>query len=119
MPPLRALIQQTAWVLYINWGTTTVAELIIATTLVYWLYQQRTAVNRRTTALVNKIIQWTLETGVLLSAATSLTLICFLTMRENYIWIAVYVVQARLYSNTFLASLNSRATLRAMNEMKL
>jgi hypothetical protein len=44
---VAALIQQTAWVLYINWGTTTVAELIIATTLVYWLYQQRTAVNRR------------------------------------------------------------------------
>jgi hypothetical protein len=44
---VAALIQQTAWVLYINWGTTTVAELIIATTLVYWLYQQRTGVNRR------------------------------------------------------------------------
>ncbi|KAF8191672.1 hypothetical protein K438DRAFT_1830924 [Mycena galopus ATCC 62051] len=108
---------KAGWVLVVIWGTSSTAELLIATTMVYTLYHQSTDLSGRTVELVNKIIKWTIETGILLSATTTLTLILFLAMRDNYIWLAVYVVQAKLYSNSLLASLNSRATLRAMNEI--
>ncbi|KAF7355529.1 hypothetical protein MSAN_01469900 [Mycena sanguinolenta] len=43
-----------------------------------------------------------------------ITLLCYVTMVANFIWIALVVITARLFSNSLLTSLNSRATLRAM-----
>ncbi|KAF7343441.1 hypothetical protein MVEN_01776800 [Mycena venus] len=137
--PIETFKKRSGWALNVNWATGTANDLIIATTLVYWLYRQRDDGNQRrvlTVALVNKIIKWTIrldwgssEAGCaftsfalsdgLNSATTTITLICFLTMRASYAWVAVYVVQARLYSNSVLSSLNSRATLRAMDEISV
>ncbi|KAJ7821324.1 hypothetical protein B0H14DRAFT_2831596 [Mycena olivaceomarginata] len=105
-----------AWLLNSLWSVASANDLIIAVTLVYWLYRQRPAADRRTVALVDKLIAWTMETGVVTSAAGLASLVCFATMKKNYIWIAFFVVNARLYSNSLLASLNSRARLRAMSE---
>jgi len=38
-------------------------------------------------------------------------------MKGNFIWIAVFAVGARLYSNSLLASLNSREALRTMSDV--
>ncbi|CAK5261810.1 unnamed protein product [Mycena citricolor] len=59
---------------------------------------------------------WTMETGLLTSAAGLVNLICFVTMKENFIWLACYVVAARLYSNSLLASLNSRVALHSASQ---
>ncbi|KAJ7041969.1 hypothetical protein C8F04DRAFT_1390831 [Mycena alexandri] len=111
--------EQLSSILYANWAASTVNDLTTAATLAYWLHRQRANVHTRTVALVDKIIKWTLETGVILSTATTLTLILFATMPRNFIWIAMYIVQAKLYSNSFLASLNSRKALNAMNQVTL
>ncbi|KAJ7440199.1 hypothetical protein FB451DRAFT_142098 [Mycena latifolia] len=75
--------------------------------------------DNRTVALVDKLIAWTIETGVVTSAAMLVTLICFVTMKGNYIWLGCFVVTARSYSifKPLLANLNSRASLRAMNDL--
>ncbi|KAJ7778222.1 hypothetical protein B0H16DRAFT_1711749 [Mycena metata] len=103
-----------AWLLNSLWSVAAGNDLLIAGTLVYWLYRRRPEGDQRTVALIDKLVAWTMETGVVTSAAGLLTLICFVTMKSNYIWIAFFVVVARLYSNSLLASLNSRATLRAL-----
>ncbi|KAJ7708047.1 hypothetical protein B0H17DRAFT_1325068 [Mycena rosella] len=41
---------------------------------------------------------------------------CFVIMKKNLIWLAMFSINARLFSNSLLASLNSRAALRAMSE---
>ncbi|KAJ7359428.1 hypothetical protein DFH08DRAFT_1038152, partial [Mycena albidolilacea] len=105
-----------AWLLNSLWSVASANDLIIAVTLVYWLYRQRPTADRRTVALVDKLIAWTMETGVVTSAAGLASLVCFATMKENYIWIAFFVLNTRLYSNSLLASLNSRARLRVMSE---
>ncbi|KAK7001013.1 hypothetical protein R3P38DRAFT_1809879 [Favolaschia claudopus] len=114
--PVETFEKRSGWGLTVNWATGTANDLTIAISLVCWLYLNRSDVNQRTGALFDKIIKWTIQTGALLSATTTVTLICFLTMRKNYVWVAVYVVQARLYSNSFFSSLNSRTTLRAMDQ---
>ncbi|KAJ7765725.1 hypothetical protein B0H16DRAFT_400652 [Mycena metata] len=106
--------QPLAPVLYANWAASTANDLTTAATLAYWLHRQRGKAQTSTAVLVKKIIQWTLETGVVLSTTTTLTLILF-----PNIWIAMFIVQARLYSNSFLASLNSRTALRAMDPVTL
>ncbi|KAJ7770457.1 hypothetical protein B0H16DRAFT_1774180 [Mycena metata] len=74
---------------------------------------------RRTAALLDKLIVWTLETGMLTSANMIAEVVCFYTMKDNFIWTTFLIFQPLLYSNSLLASLNSRATLRAMNEASL
>ncbi|KAJ7906303.1 hypothetical protein B0H13DRAFT_2021078 [Mycena leptocephala] len=103
-----------SWLVNSLWSITSANDLIITVTLVYWLHQQRSAAVKRTLAIVDKLIAWTMETGVITSTAGLVSLVCFLIMPGNYIWIAFFVVNARLYSNSLLASLNSRASLRAM-----
>ncbi|KAJ7851104.1 hypothetical protein B0H13DRAFT_2086311 [Mycena leptocephala] len=117
MPSLPHFEMQWEWLLTAVWSVGTTNDLIIATTLVVLLRNQHTDVHQRTAALVEKLILWSIETGILTSAYSITTLACFLTMKENFIWLAFFVVGARVFSSSLLASLNSRATLRAMDEV--
>ncbi|KAJ7312542.1 beta-glucan synthesis-associated protein-domain-containing protein [Mycena albidolilacea] len=55
-----------------------------------------------------------------------ISLACFVTMRNNFIWFAAFIVEAKIFSNSLLAShrdefnsLNSRETLRAINDQNI
>ncbi|KAJ7836711.1 hypothetical protein B0H13DRAFT_2368591 [Mycena leptocephala] len=103
------------WFLAASWSVSAVNDVTITATLATILLCQRTYAQKRTLALMDKLVAWTIETGMLTSAMTIATLICFLAMKESYIWVAVPMVEARMFSNSLLA----RATLRAMNEVSL
>ncbi|KAJ7780114.1 hypothetical protein DFH07DRAFT_463512 [Mycena maculata] len=129
--PFTTYEAEWSWLFYTMWGIAAGNDSAIALTLVFWLYPRRDKSHQITVAMIDKLIAWTIETGVLTSAAAILNLACFATMKDNFIWIAWYVVTARLYSNSFLArrakesdaaldadfvdSLNSRTTLRTIN----
>ncbi|KAJ7439363.1 hypothetical protein FB451DRAFT_1377974 [Mycena latifolia] len=83
-----------AWLLNCLWSVASGNDVLIAATLVYCLSRQRTMADNRTVAFVDKLIAWTID-----------------------IWLGCFVVTARLYSNSLLANLNSRASLRAMNDL--
>ncbi|KAF7338805.1 hypothetical protein MSAN_02203100 [Mycena sanguinolenta] len=106
---------QWEWLASSIWSVSTANDLTITVTVVFLLYQQRNQVLKRTAALVDKIILWTLETGFLTSVTGVISLIFFVTMRESYIWAAFFAVAARLFSNSLLASLNSRTMLRSLH----
>jgi len=67
---------------------------------------------KRSAELLNGLLIWTIETGLLTSFASVAVLIFFHTMEFNYIWFAVYLPLAKLYSNSVLASLNARPARR-------
>ncbi|KAF7351255.1 hypothetical protein MSAN_01557000 [Mycena sanguinolenta] len=116
LPTIPDFEMQFGWLLNSLWSVASANDVLIAVTLVYWLSRCRREAGKRTVALVDKLIAWTMETGVVTSAAGVASLLCFATMKSNYIWIAFFVVNARLYSNSLLASLNSRASLKTMAE---
>ncbi|KAJ7440145.1 hypothetical protein FB451DRAFT_140692 [Mycena latifolia] len=116
---LPAFEAKWAWLLNAVWATSVANELTIAVALVYLLYQQLDRAHQKTAALVDKLIAWTIETGVITSAGAILSLAFFVRMKDNYIWLSFYVITARLFSNSLLASLNSRTVLRAMREDRL
>ncbi|KAF7377838.1 hypothetical protein MSAN_00207300 [Mycena sanguinolenta] len=105
----------------------------IAVILVVSLRNQSRDVAKRTTALVDKLIAWTIETAGITSVSSIITFLCFVTMTHNFIWLGVQVVSARgehvqsphqgysdlsaVFSNSLLASLNSRVTLREMDKL--
>ncbi|KAJ7898602.1 hypothetical protein B0H14DRAFT_174369 [Mycena olivaceomarginata] len=88
-------------------------DLLIAGTLVILLYRRRNAGLGSTIAMVDKLIVWTIETGVVTSIASLLMLIVFIVLPSTFAWLAIFVVIPRLFSNSLLASLNSRAALRS------
>ncbi|KAJ7065449.1 hypothetical protein C8F01DRAFT_1125650 [Mycena amicta] len=116
--PFATFEQRWGWLLDTMWSLAAANDLLIAVTLAvhFWAWR-REEPSHQTIALVDKLIAWTIETGIVTSAAAILNLICFIVMKTNFIWIAWYVITARLYSNSFLASLNSRETLRMMTDM--
>ncbi|KAJ7364704.1 hypothetical protein DFH08DRAFT_1017261 [Mycena albidolilacea] len=94
------------------WAASAANDLLIAGTLVILLYRRRNAGLESTVAMVDQLIAWTIETGVVTSIASLLMLIVFIALPSTFAWLAIFVVIPRLFSNSLLASLNSRAALR-------
>ncbi|KAG7089121.1 hypothetical protein E1B28_010829 [Marasmius oreades] len=88
-------------------------DLLIALSLIWVLLQQRnTTVSKSTTAIIDTLIRWTLQTGLLTSLGGILMMILFLAMPHNFIWLCVFTFLAKLYSNSLMAALNGRDSLR-------
>ncbi|KAJ7867149.1 hypothetical protein B0H13DRAFT_2352030 [Mycena leptocephala] len=133
MKSVNGYVVQWEWLASFVWSISTTNDVMITATLVVLLRNRRNNVHMRTAALVEKLILWSIETGMLTSAISIATLVCFVAMEENFIWIAFWVVSARgegvsrnmalnrnfnhtsleVFSNSLLA----RATLRAMDEV--
>ncbi|KAF7294547.1 hypothetical protein MIND_00991200 [Mycena indigotica] len=111
---IAQIVEQQSWVVYSELAVSAANDLIIAVTIVTHLWWEKNIANQSTTVVLEKIIMWTIETGIITSAAALLALILFATMPGSFGWLAVEVVVAKLYSNSLLASLNSRSTLRAL-----
>jgi len=110
---------QWSWLFTSIWSVSAANDWIITVTLVAFLISQRNYAQKRTMVLVNKLILWTIETGLLMSASGILTLICFVTMKENFIFLAFFAIDAPIFVISLLTSLNSRETLRALNDVSL
>ncbi|KAF8167249.1 hypothetical protein B0H34DRAFT_8039 [Crassisporium funariophilum] len=109
----------TVEVYYENWSwlLTTIlvigafTDVILAVALCYYLSQWRGGGFERTTRLIDHLMVWSIETGLLTSVGAVALLVCFLTLRNTFVWIGIFSVLARLFSNSFLASLNARPAL--------
>ncbi|EJD54684.1 hypothetical protein AURDEDRAFT_110216 [Auricularia subglabra TFB-10046 SS5] len=64
-----------------------------------------------TDKLVDKLIAYIIGSGLLTSVVAVIEVVCFLTM-ANFVWLAFYTILAKLFSNSLLASLNERNSLR-------
>ncbi|KAF7320524.1 hypothetical protein HMN09_00136100 [Mycena chlorophos] len=104
------------WLGVTMWTLSAVEDVTITLTLVFLLWQQRGRAAKTTTAFIDKIILWSLETGFLTAAFSLSTVLLFHTMPNNFIWIGCSVVEARVFSNSLFASLNSRSVLREMRD---
>ncbi|KAJ6571601.1 hypothetical protein B0H19DRAFT_663107 [Mycena capillaripes] len=84
MVSLSSYKERWEWLYTVGWSISAVDDLGITVILVIVLCRKRThAFEERTVALVDKLILWTIETGLLSSASGIITMICFLTMKGN------------------------------------
>ncbi|KAJ7764911.1 hypothetical protein B0H16DRAFT_1718109 [Mycena metata] len=107
------------WLFTTAWVVSVANDVLTTATLVIILRRQRNNTLKRTVALVDKIIAWTIETAMLTTASSIATLVFFVTMKSSLVGPTILVVGPRLIANSLLASLNSRTTLRAMNKVPL
>ncbi|KAF8173852.1 hypothetical protein K438DRAFT_1980720 [Mycena galopus ATCC 62051] len=67
----------------------------ITATLCRLLHNHRPNAYKKTSALLNKLILWTIETGMLTSASAIVTVACSITMPGNFIYFSFYILEAR------------------------
>ncbi|KAF8879701.1 hypothetical protein BD779DRAFT_1123271 [Infundibulicybe gibba] len=94
------------WLITLELSIGAAADLIIAASLCYYLNRLRSPITmRRTAQIVDRLISWTIQMGLATSMASFAVVICFQVMKHNWgIWLAIYIVLTKLYSNSLLLS---------------
>ncbi|KAF9569423.1 hypothetical protein CPC08DRAFT_182786 [Agrocybe pediades] len=94
-------------------GATT--DVVIAAALCLFLHRSRTGFKKSDT-MIRKLIAFTVSTGFFTSICAIASLISILASGDTLIYVAFYFSLGRLYSNSVLATLNARQTIRALGE---
>ncbi|KAI1791134.1 hypothetical protein LXA43DRAFT_1094746 [Ganoderma leucocontextum] len=97
-----------------------VADMLTTSVLIFTLRRSRTGF-RRTDTLINSLMLYSINTGLLTGIANCLALVFAIARPDTFIWIALEIVAVRLYTNSVMAVLNSRRSLREAHgdEMEL
>ncbi|TFL04297.1 hypothetical protein BDV98DRAFT_602714 [Pterulicium gracile] len=103
------------WPINVTLGAATANDVFIAVTLSYALWNKRTGTGftRGTVQVLERLVRWTVHTGLLISIVTVATNVSFNTMKSNLVWVGLHLLLPRVYSNSVLACLNGRTILHA------
>ncbi|KDR71101.1 hypothetical protein GALMADRAFT_805231 [Galerina marginata CBS 339.88] len=101
-------IERFSWVITAGLACGSAADILIAIFMTYYLRKLASPANLdSTTEVINRLVRFALQTG-LITSMTSLAVIgCFQAM-PNLVWFSLYILLAKLYSNSLLVSLNAR-----------
>jgi len=99
--------------LYASFATGTASDMSVTLALIWLLMKSRTGF-RRTDALINTLMKYTVNTGVIVNIDSFIVMITYVVMPKNYIFVGFYLLQNKLYLNSYLATLNARDDLREM-----
>ncbi|PCH41666.1 hypothetical protein WOLCODRAFT_163296 [Wolfiporia cocos MD-104 SS10] len=91
-------------------------DILIAVSMTILLLKVKNGI-RRTDALVNRAIQLVVETGTL-TASLAVIMVVFgeaPVLKNTLLYEAISLILTKLYANTFLTNLNSRAYLRGQS----
>ncbi|KAJ7074138.1 hypothetical protein C8F01DRAFT_1099376 [Mycena amicta] len=114
MSSLFSFIDNFGWLLAMLLGISAVMDLTISAWIAYFLAKRRSRARNSTNAsareLLDRVILWTLQTGVITSLSFLVTLVCYLILDQYLIWMAVLAILTKVSSNCFLASLNVRSS---------
>jgi len=107
------------WLIFSLFTASAFVDVMIAGSCCYFLQVNRSRALKRTASIIDKLMKWTIETGLVTSITAIVVVICFATMRDNYAWLAVFISMTGLYPNSLLALLNGRLELANRERMAL
>ncbi|TFK33459.1 hypothetical protein BDQ12DRAFT_738775 [Crucibulum laeve] len=107
------MIQQS-WMLYSGLGTAVFADGLVAVSLCILLQRSRTGI-KSTDSLLNVLMLYSINTGLLTSICATACFITFAIWPHEFIYMGIYFTLSKLFVNNLLAGLNSRASLRRRN----
>ncbi|KAG2144661.1 uncharacterized protein EDB93DRAFT_1288948 [Suillus bovinus] len=99
------------WVFTLGLALSSLVDILIAVFLCHSLRSNRKA-SSSMDYVINSVILYTLENNSLTSAATVISMVCWLVMPTNLIFMGLHFVISKLYANSLLATLNARKQLR-------
>lgn len=92
-------------------GLAAAGDVLIAGALCTLLHLSRTGF-RKSDTMINRLILFSVNTGVLTSVCALGSLISILVAGQTFIYIAFFFCIGRLYTNSLLATLNARESIR-------
>jgi len=95
----------------IGLGTGVIADMLIAISMCWFLYQKRTGF-ARTDSIITTLMSYSINSGLLTSVLTAAVLISFATNPEAMVWQLFFWPMGKIYANSLLAMLNSRDHVR-------
>ncbi|KAI0829098.1 hypothetical protein BC628DRAFT_1362489 [Trametes gibbosa] len=108
----EAFVDRVGWVFTMGLSLSTAVDVLITVTLIVLLQHSRTGFSTITDHLIDVVTLYTVETGLVTSITTAVSLICWLTMPRNLIFLALHFSISKLYATSTLATLNARKSLR-------
>ncbi|PPQ82478.1 hypothetical protein CVT26_012758 [Gymnopilus dilepis] len=87
-------------------------DIVIAFSLCKLLHTSRTGMHR-SNRMINRLILFTINTGLLTSFCALASLVSIIAAGDTYLYIAFFFCIGRLYTNTLLVTLNSRKMIRS------
>lgn len=94
-------------------GGSAFCDVAITLSMVILLWRANSQVGfKHTHSLINKIIQYTIETGLIPAVGALGELIFFLAMPHNNVHLIFFFTLAKLYSNSMMANLNARKMIK-------
>lgn len=87
------------------------ADVVITFGMCFYLQESRHGLGTMD-KVIGSIIVYTVNNGALTCVSTIASLICWLTMPHNLIFMALHFAIAKMYANSLLATLNTRRALR-------
>jgi len=109
-PSLAHFVETFAWSFTTGLTLSAVVDVLITALMCYLLkrrQQQFSSLNK----ILDTLILYAFENGILTTVAALLSLITWLTMAENLIFMAAHFVILKFYANSLLATLNARTDL--------
>ncbi|KAJ7634350.1 hypothetical protein FB45DRAFT_1025298 [Roridomyces roridus] len=103
----------------ITWLSTTClacslgADIIIATSMIFYLYQGAHKGFKKTDHIVRKLMVYTINTGVVTTICNTATVFLGIKYPATYLNTATVFLLSKCYMNSMLAFLNARESLRA------
>jgi len=93
-------------------GGSAACDIFIAASMLFFLLRAKTAtMHKQTEKMLTRLVRLTIETGVATAATATVDLTLFFVFKNNNLHVMPAIVLAKMYTNTLLASLNSRSPL--------
>ncbi|KAF9553880.1 hypothetical protein CPC08DRAFT_822049 [Agrocybe pediades] len=87
-------------------------DIITAGILTIYLHKSRSGI-ASTDTIINRLMIYTINNGILTSIFDVIVIIFETTQIDNLIFLAIYQVVGNLYTNSMMATLNSRKSIRS------
>ncbi|KAI0694305.1 hypothetical protein C8T65DRAFT_57102 [Cerioporus squamosus] len=103
---------------HVTWLISTAAaislaeDVLLTTVLIYALCRSRKGI-KRTNAMIDVMIMYTINTGFLTSVFNFLYMFFSLSRPDDMVYIGIGITALKIYSNSLMAALNSREALKA------
>ncbi|KAI1789959.1 hypothetical protein LXA43DRAFT_536913 [Ganoderma leucocontextum] len=92
-------------------GLSVICDVAIVVALSYYLHSKRTGF-KRTNLMIDRLIIYAVNRGVLTTLCQAGHLIAFVALPGRFIFLVFALLEGKLYSNTFLATLNAQKSMR-------
>ncbi|KAI5890757.1 uncharacterized protein SCHCODRAFT_0235791 [Schizophyllum commune H4-8] len=99
------------WVFSLGLALSSIVDIAITVSLFVLLYRSRNGMPHLN-AVIDSLILYAFENGSLTCIATVVSMICWVAMNDNFIFLGLHFAIGKLYANTFLATLNARFIVR-------